>query len=51
MPPNPAYKELFSILNEEGVEYLIVGAHAVMFYTAPRYHASLVDFARKMESP
>ncbi|MCX7015248.1 MAG: hypothetical protein NTW86_22285 [Candidatus Sumerlaeota bacterium] len=41
MPPNPDYKELFSILNEEAVEFLVVGAHAVMFYTAPRYTKDL----------
>jgi hypothetical protein len=37
MPANQDFKEIFRIFNEEGVEYLIVGAHAVMFYTEPRY--------------
>ncbi|HNT33578.1 MAG TPA: nucleotidyltransferase [bacterium] len=37
MSVNPDYKELLSVFNEEGVEYLVVGAHAVIFYTVPRY--------------
>ncbi len=37
MPVNQDFKEIFRIFNEEAVEYLIVGAHAVMFYTEPRY--------------
>jgi len=37
MPANPDFKDLFRILNEEAVEYLIVGAHAVIFYAQPRY--------------
>ncbi len=37
MPVNQDYKDLFKILNEEKVEYLIVGAHAVIFYAEPRY--------------
>lgn len=37
MPVNQDYKDLFKILYEEKVEYLIVGAHAVIFYTEPRY--------------
>ena len=31
------YEELFKILNAYGVKYLIVGAHAVMYYAAPRF--------------
>ena len=31
------FKELLQIFNAEGVEYLLVGAHAVMHYTEPRY--------------
>ena len=30
MGANPDFKELFSIFNAEGVEYLVIGAHAVM---------------------
>ncbi len=37
----PTYKELLLILNEGGVEYLIVGAYAVMKYTEPRYTKDL----------
>ena len=37
MPVNQDYKDMFKILNEEKVEYLIVGAHAVIFYAEPRY--------------
>jgi len=37
MSVNPDYKDLLSVFNEENVEYLIVGAHAVIFYTVPRY--------------
>ena len=31
------FKELLQIFNAEGVEYLLVGAHAVMYYTQPRF--------------
>jgi len=31
------YEELFGILNTYKVKYLVVGAHAVMFYTQPRF--------------
>lgn len=34
---NRDFKELLRFLNQEKVEYLIVGAHAVIFYTEPRY--------------
>ncbi|MFC1590894.1 hypothetical protein ACFL43_00050 [Thermodesulfobacteriota bacterium] len=37
MSANPDFKDLFRILNEEAVEYLIVGAHAVIFYAEPRF--------------
>ena len=41
MSHNEDFKDLFRILNEENVEYLIVGAHAVIFYTEPRYTKDL----------
>ena len=41
MPANKDYKDLFKILNEEKVEYLIVGAHAVIYYAEPRYTKDL----------
>jgi hypothetical protein len=37
MSVNPDLSDLFKILYEEKVEYLVVGAHAVSFYTQPRY--------------
>jgi len=37
MPVNQDLSELFKILFEEKVEYLVIGAHAVSFYTQPRY--------------
>ena len=41
MPVNPDYKDLFRILNEEQVDYLVVGAHAVIYYTEPRFTKDL----------
>ncbi len=37
MATNPDFKDLFSALCSAGAEFLVVGAHAVMFFTAPRY--------------
>ena len=37
MSHNEDFKDLFKLLNEEHVDYLIVGAHAVIYYTEPRY--------------
>lgn len=34
---NSHFKELLSLFNEEGVEFLVVGAHAIIHYTEPRY--------------
>ena len=31
------YEDLFKILNAHKIKYLMVGAHAVMFYTEPRF--------------
>lgn len=33
----PYFKELLGIFNNRQVEYLVIGAHAVIFYTVPRY--------------
>lgn len=41
MEPNPDFKDLFKILNEEQVKYLVVGAYAVIFYTEPRFTKDL----------
>lgn len=41
MSANQDFKDLLSALNAEGVEYLIVGAHAVIAYTEPRFTKDL----------
>jgi hypothetical protein len=41
MPANQDFKELFALFNKERVEYLVVGAHAVIFYSEPRYTKDL----------
>lgn len=41
MPANPDFKDLFRILNEESVEYLVAGAHAVIYFSEPRYTKDL----------
>lgn len=41
MPANTDYKELFHVFNSAQVEYLVVGGHAVMFYSEPRYTKAL----------
>ena len=41
MGTNPDFSDLFSIFNDEAVEYLVAGAHAVMFHTVPRYTKDL----------
>lgn len=33
----PDYEELFKSLNAHKVKYLVIGAHAVIFYSEPRY--------------
>jgi hypothetical protein len=37
MSINQDFKELFTAFNAEGVEYLIVGGYAVIFYAEPRF--------------
>lgn len=37
MAINPDFEEMFSALSNADVEYLVVGAHAVMLYCEPRY--------------
>ncbi len=41
MAANPDFKDLFNIFNEEQVEYLLAGAHAVIFFSEPRYTKDL----------
>lgn len=38
---NSDFKELLAALNEQGVEYLIVGGYAVIFHTEPRFTKDL----------
>ena len=35
------FKELLTLLNSHGVEYIIVGAHTLAYYGAPRYTGDL----------
>ena len=41
MPVNPDYRDLFKAFNDKSVRYLVVGAHAVIFYAEPRYTKDL----------
>lgn len=41
MPANPDFKDLFSVFNAAGGEYMVVGAHAVIHYSEPRYTKDL----------
>lgn len=38
---NSDFKEMLQLLNEEEVEYLVVGAYAVMHHTQPRFTKDL----------
>ncbi len=46
MAVNPDFRDLFSALFEEGAEFIVVGAHAVMFFTEPRYTKDLDVWVR-----
>jgi len=41
VPMNSDFEELLSIFNRNEIKYLIVGGHAVMLYTEPRYTKDL----------
>lgn len=41
VPANPDFKDLFSTFNDEDVEYLVAGAHAVIYFSEPRYTKDL----------
>ncbi|HUJ11277.1 MAG TPA: hypothetical protein VL171_14765 [Verrucomicrobiae bacterium] len=41
MAINPDFKDLFRIFNDCHVEYLVIGAHAVVFHTRPRFTKDL----------
>jgi len=36
------FKKLLELLNDRGVEHVIVGAHALAFHGAPRYTGDLI---------
>ncbi len=38
---NSDFRDLLQIFAEENVEYLVVGAYAVIHYTQPRYPKAL----------
>ena len=46
MPLHPDWKEFLELLNSNGVEYLIVGAHARGFHGVPRYTRDIDIFVR-----
>ena len=46
MPTNPDFSDLFSELSAADAEFLVIGAHAVMFYAAPRYTKDLDIWVR-----
>ena len=37
MEISSGFEDLFKVLNANKVKYLVVGAHAVIFYTQPRF--------------
>ena len=41
MSVNPDFRDLLRLFNVEKVEFLIVGAHAVIYYAEPRYTKDL----------
>lgn len=41
MAHNKNFKTIIKFLNQEGVEFLLVGAYAVIYYTEPRYTKDL----------
>ncbi len=41
MAKNPDFKDLFSALCNAGADFIVVGAHAVMYFTEPRYTKDL----------
>ena len=46
MPTNPDFSDLFSELSAAGADFIVVGAHAVMFYASPRYTKDLDIWVR-----
>ena len=46
MAINRDFEEMFSALSDAGAEFLVVDAHAVMFYSEPRYTKDLDIWVR-----
>jgi hypothetical protein len=46
MDVQPDFRDLFTLLNENNVEYLIVGGYALAFHGAPRYTGDIDIFVR-----
>lgn len=46
MEIQPDFRDLFALLNEHKVEYLIVGGYALAFHGAPRYTGDIDIFVR-----
>lgn len=46
MPLHPDWKEFLGLLNSRGVEYLVVGAHALALHGVPRYTRDIDIFVR-----
>jgi hypothetical protein len=46
MATNPDFRDLLSALSAEGADFIVVGAHAVMFHTSPRYTKDLDVWVR-----
>lgn len=50
MPANPDFKDLFKLFDAAGVEYLVVGAHAVVYYTETIQSRSAAKAERVLRS-
>lgn len=46
MEVQPDFRDLLELLNENGVEYLIVGGYALAFHGAPRFTGDIDVFVR-----
>jgi hypothetical protein len=46
MATNPDFRDLFAALSARGADFLVVGGHAVMLYTQPRYTKDLDVWVR-----
>jgi hypothetical protein len=49
MAANRDFKDLFAALCDQAAEFIVVGAHAVMIYTEPRYTKDLDVWVRASE--